>query len=555
MKNRFLLLAIAAFFFSTASSSFAQSYPRYLVLFKDKSNSPFSISKPSEFLSPRAISRRSRQNIAVTENDLPVNPAYITAIQATGAKAIFPSRWFNGLVVEASEGQLAAIKKLSFYKGIELSLPIANLTAKSPGVERSVATNEKFEKTEELDYGRMRDQLALLGVDVLHDKGFHGENMLIGVLDNGFAGADGLEFYKPLFDEKRILDTYDFLSRDTDVYDSGDHGLHVLSTIAAYLPGTMIGAAFKATFVLYATESDYIEAPYEEVTWLMGAERADSIGVNVINSSLGYYSFDGEFDTPDYNHPFSAMDGKTTIISRAARYATRKGILVVNAAGNEGANGWGKIVAPADVDSVLSVGATNYLRDYAGFSSKGPNAAGQLKPDIAAVGAGAIIGNANGAASNGSGTSYSSPQIAGLATILWQAYPYLTAQQIISVLKRSGHQAANPDTLLGYGVPDVIRAEKIIASEPVLGVEKEELKQMVLSPNPAQKSILLTFPSSLTGQKASVSVLLPNGSAISDTKETLKEQLRLNTENLTPGLYMLRIQVKEQVRAMKFIKQ
>ena len=534
----------------------AQSSPRYFVLFKDKANSPFSVSKPTDYLSARSIARRTRQKIQITENDFPVNPTYVTAIKQTGALAIFPSRWFNGLVVEANATQLEAIKKLSFFKGIELNLPIANISSKSPGIERSAALTQKFEATEDIDYGKMRDQLALLGVEQLHQKGFHGENMLIAVFDNGFVKANEIDYFKPIFDDKRLLDTYNFLTRQSNVYASGDHGRSVFSIIAANKPGTLVGPAYKATFALYTTESEPIESPYEEVTWLMAAERADSVGVDVINSSLGYYNFEGEFDTPAYNYPYSKMDGKTTIISRAARIASRKGMIVVSAAGNEGSKPWHYLVAPADVDSVLSVGATDYLRNYASFSSVGPNVARQLKPDVAAVGAGTIVGNISGTASSGNGTSFASPQIAGLAAILWQSYSNLTSQQIISILKKSGHQAAKPDTLLGYGVPDVKRAEAIILADyPILGTEKENLVSIVVSPNPVQDNLNIDFPANLVGQKVDVSIILPNGAVLSHESVTAEKQVPVNVKSLATGLYLLRINVKDQMRTLKILKQ
>jgi serine protease AprX len=550
------VLSVILFYCLGLNCSFSQSNPRYFVLFKDKASSPFTVNKPSEYLSARAIARRNRQNIPVTQNDFPVNPSYIAAVKQTGALAIFPSRWFNGLVVEASASQLEAIKKLSFYKGIELNLPIANLTSKSPGVERIAASESKLETTVDIDYGKMRDQLALLGVDQLHQKGFHGENMLIAVFDNGFVKANEIDYFKPIFDDKRLTDSYNFLTRTSNVYATGDHGRAVLSIIAANKPGTLVGPAFKANFALYTTESDLIESPYEEVTWLMAAERADSLGVDVINSSLGYYSFDGEFNTDAYNYPYSKMDGKTTIISRAARIASRKGMIVTNAAGNEGDKTWHHIVAPADVDSVLSVGATNYLRNYASFSSVGPNAIEQIKPDVAAVGDGTIFGSALGTASSGKGTSYSSPQIAGLATILWQAYSNLTSQQIINVLKKSGHQAAKPDNLLGYGVPDVLRAEAIILADfPILGTENEDLGSIVLSPNPAKDRIELDFPSNLEGQKATFGIILPDGKVLSSNNLTVQSKTSLAVNNLQTGLYLLRITVKNQIRTFKFLKE
>ena len=551
------LLTTFFFAFILHLHSVAQSNPRYLVLYKDKANSPFSVDKPEDFLSQRSISRRTRQNIAVTTNDLPVNPAYIAAIKQTGASVIYSSRWFNGSLVEASTEQLSKIKQLAFYKGLELDLPIANLTSQTPGIERVENINNKLGTTEELDYGRMNDQLALMEVPVLHQQGIHGENMIIAILDNGFLNGDQVPFLKSVYDEKRVIDTHDFVARDGNVYNDGFHGLNVLSTIAAYQPATMIGIAFKASFALYITENNSGESPYEEITWLLGAERADSLGADVINSSLGYTTFEGEFNTPAYNHTYTDMDGKTTIVSRAARFAARKGIIVANSAGNDGNNAaWQYIAAPADVDSVLTVGATNYDKSYASFSSIGPNSAGQQKPDIAAVGSGTVVGNPSGNAATSNGTSFSSPQIAGLCAILWQAYPNLTAQQIISVLKKSGNQAANPDNRLGFGVPSVTAAEKIISREFVpLGVENDVLGSITLFPNPAEQNITLNVPQSLIGKTALLNVYSSNGKLFSQTDATLTAKTDLNTNALTTGLYILKVKVGGTERSLKFIRQ
>ena len=554
MMGKSLLLMLL--FICLAEISLAQSNPRYLVLYKDKANSPYSVDKPTDFLSSRAVTRRTRQNIPVTTNDFPVNPAYVTAVKQTGALVIYSSRWFNGSVVEASASQLEQIKKLSFYKGIELDLPVANLTFKSAGIERTAATENKLETTEDLDYGRMRDQLALMEVEQLHQKGYHGEGMLIAVLDDGFFQANQVGFLKPVYDENRIVDTHDFVARDNNVYNDGSHGLNVLSTMAAYLPASMIAIAFKATYALYRTENGSGESPYEEITWLLGAERADSLGVDVINSSLGYTTFDGEFNTSAYNHTYQQMDGKTTIISRAARFATRKGILVVNSAGNDGNKAWKYIAAPADVDSVLSVGATYYDRSYVAFSSVGPNAAGQQKPDIAAVGGGTVLGSTAGNVTTGNGTSFSSPLIAALGAIFWQENPTLTAQQIIYVLKKSGNQAAAPDNLLGYGVPSVSKAEQIIKNEfAPLGIENDLIQSITLSPNPADKNVTLSVPNSLIGKKASLVTYSSNGQRLHNSEVTLLDKTDLATHTLSTGLYLLRVKVGDHERTLKFIKQ
>lgn len=551
MRKTILITALSFFFLQTAN---AQDNPRYLVLFKEKGTGTFSVDKPAEFLSQRAIDRRKKQNIPVTVQDLPVNEGYLFAIRQTGAKVIYPTRWFNGALIEASAAQLADIKKLPFYKGIELDLPVAN--SKSPGIARSNASQTKFGTTEDVDYGSMNAQLALMEVADLHKKGYQGENMLIAILDNGFTKGNEVAYFKQVRDEKRIIDTHDFVARDGDVYNDGSHGLSVMSTIAAYIPGTMVGAAFKASFALYRTENDFGESPYEEITWLIAAERADSLGADVINSSLGYSTFDDEFNSPAYNHNYKDMDGKTTIISRAARYATRKGILVVNSAGNDGNNSWRYISAPADVDSVLTVGATAYDRSYASLSSVGPNSAGIQKPDLAAVGAGTIIGNLAGSASSGYGTSYSSPQIAGLAAILWQAFPSLTAQQIIYVLKKSGHQASAPDNLLGCGVPNAIKAQEIATNEfKPLGAGEDLFSSLTLSPNPAREEIAIDVPAAFAGKEAFIKIHSLTGTALRTTRTRLREKETLRVGDLPSGLYVIRVQVGVQERTLKFIKQ
>ncbi len=538
----------------TYLSVHGQANPRYLVLFKDKSATLYSIDKPAEFVSERSVLRRQRQNIPFTSTDLPVNPAYIAAVKQTGATVIYPTRWFNGTLVEASASQLEQIKKLPFYRGIELNLPVANINGTSPGILRTASINSKLGNTAELDYGRMNNQLALMETSILHDKGFQGENMLIAVLDNGFRNGDKVNFLQHVITEKRLLDTHDFVARDGNVFNDGaaEHGLRVLSTIAAYIPGTMIGAAFKASFALYRTENDFGESPYEEITWLMAAERADSLGADIINSSLGYRTFDNEFNTEAYNYTGAQLDGKTTIISRAARLATRTGMLVVNAAGNDGAQG---IAAPADVDSVLTVGGTTYdLSPYVS-TSVGPNALGQLKPDVSAVGQGTVIGTAAGIASSGSGTSYASPQIAGLSAILWQAHPTLTAQQIISVLKKSGHQAAAPDSILGYGVPRISVAEQIIASDfNPLGTEPNVLSSLFLSPNPTDNELVLHAPTHLTGKDAMVKIFQPNGGLISNVSLKLATHTPISVSGAKPGLYILTVETGMHKRTLKFLK-
>ena len=548
--NKLCLLGSLLLFFCIPAAR-AQGVPRYLVYFKDKPNAATLVQKPETFLSPRAIDRRKRQGIAITSQDVPVNPAYIQAVGQTGAKVLFTTRWLNGALLEATDAQLAAIRALPAFKSIERNLPLA--TSTTTGIARLGAVNEKFGTQETVDYGRMRDQLAMLGVPELNDKGFNGQGMLIAVLDAGFSRANELVYLKHLFDSKRILDTYDFISRNTNVYDDHFHGLNCLSTIAANQPGVMVGAAPEASFLLYRTENEFSETPYEEATWILGAERADSLGADIISCSLGY----NLFDDPKYNYAPKNLDGKTALVTRGAQHVTRTGMLLVNSAGNEGNNAWRYISSPADADSILAVGAVFANRSYAPFSSVGPTADGRIKPDVAAQGAGTVIGNdlETGSSSTGNGTSFSAPLITGLAADLWQANPTLTAQQLRRALQKAGHQAARPDSLLGYGVPTAQRAQEIILQDyPPLATEPAIHSAAVLYPNPAQDAVYLQFENSLVPPFTEVQILNSSGSELTNRTPVNGSVVNLSVSTLAPGLYFVKITSPQTVRVLKFIK-
>lgn len=527
----------------------AQTLPRYLIYFKDKANSTFSVQKPEVFLSPRSIARRQRQGIAVTSSDFPVNPAYIQAVQQTGAKVFFTSRWFNAALLEATDAQWAAIKNLPFYKSTERNLPIA--PASTPGLARLGAVHAKFGTQETIDYGRTQGQLAMLGIPETHEKGFRGEGMFIAVLDAGFPKANEVRYLKPVFESKRMLDTYDFVSRKKSVYDNHPHGLNCLSIIGAEQPGLIVGAAYKASFALYRTENDFSETPYEEATWIMAAERADSMGVDIISSSLGY----NLFDNPVYDYSVQQLDGRTALISKAAIHAARRGMLVVSSAGNSGNDPWKFVTPPADADSVLAIGATLANRSYAPFSSIGPTTDGRIKPDVSAQGVGTIIGNAAGGASSGNGTSFSAPLIAGMAAVLWQEFPQLTAQQLIKVLQKAGHQAANPDNLLGYGVPTMQRAEEIARRDYApLAVEPGALVSVELYPNPTQEEVYLRFGKNQVPAATEAQILSAAGIALTPITPITEADFRLPVGTLAAGLYFVKITTPQGVRVLKFVK-
>ena len=391
----------------------------------------------------------------------------------------------------------------------------------------------------------------MLGIPAIHEKGFHGEGMLVAVLDAGFPKANEVGYLKPIFDSKRMLDTYDFVSRKSRVYDNHTHGLNCLSIIGAEQPGLIVGAAYKASFALYRTENDFSETPYEEATWIMAAERADSLGVDIISRSLGY----NLFDNPVYNYTIQQLDGRTALISKAALHAARRGILVVSSAGNSGNDPWKFITPPADADSVLAIGATFSNRSYAPFSSIGPTTDGRIKPDVSAQGVGTTIGNTSGAASSGSGTSYSAPLIAGMAAVLWQEFPFLTAQQLIKVLQQAGDQAANPNNLLGYGIPTIQRVEEIVRRDYApLATEPGELSSVELYPNPAKEQVYLRFGKNQVPPAADIQILSTAGVSLTPPTPVTQANFNLPVGMLPAGLYFVKITTPQGVRVLKFLK-
>ncbi|MDR6196483.1 S8 family serine peptidase [Siphonobacter sp. SORGH_AS_0500] len=448
-------------------SAEAQTTAKYLILFKDKTNSPYDVNRPQEFLSKRSIERRFRQNIVVSQQDLPPNPAYIQAVREKGAKVWYKSRWANGVLVECTPQQLDDIKTLTFVTGNDGNVPLSAVPVGTSSKSGSKAFHEikpldlppLSPKAEPLNYGYSQTQIGQMRVDSMHARGFHGEGMQVAVIDNGFLSVNTQAAFKHLFDENRIIGTYDFVANNTNVYDQGTHGNNVLSLMAAYLPGQLIGTAYKASYLLLHTEDNSGEKRQEEAFWLAAAEYADSVGVDVINSSLGYSTFDNAAT----NYTYEDLNGKKALSSRAAKWAAQRGILVVVAAGNEGNDAWRYITVPADADSIISVGAVDSHMARASFSSVGPTSDGRIKPDLSALGAGNVINNAlNGQLASGSGTSFASPLLAGMATSFWQAYPYLTNMEVISMLKRSASQNENPDSFLGFGVPNYLKAAQAV---------------------------------------------------------------------------------------------
>ncbi|GAB3781923.1 S8 family serine peptidase [Spirosoma horti] len=527
-------------------TSFGQTTSKYLVLLRDKANSPYSLSRPEQFLSQRSILRRQKQNISVLERDLPVNPTYVTQLQQAGAKIWFTSRWLNAVLVETNDVTLATIQKLPFVNGLEFGRSLAKARVSAESQHKTVKKLESYANVSEapLDYGNSQAQINQLGVDKMHQQGYHGEGMLIGVLDAGFQNGDKVSFLKPLLDEKRVLATYDFVRKETSVYEDDSHGLECLSAIAATADKQLYGTAYKASFILLRTEDVDSEKQIEEANWLIGAEYADSAGVDVISSSLGYT----QFDDPTTSYTYRNMDGKTALSSRAAEIATETGMVVVVAAGNDGSDAWRYLSAPSDAASVLAIGAVTQTGQRASFSSFGPSADQRVKPDLAARGQGTIIGDPGGKVVSGNGTSFATPLVAGLAAGFWQAHPRLTAAQVTEALRRSGSQFGNPDDQVGYGIPNFERAS----------VLADNYGQLLVYPNPFSDGEPLGVQWGEIQANTPLDATLTNaaGRVIWQNRYTSTglSAFMLPNLNLSAGMYFMTLISGDKKRTVKLIK-
>lgn len=442
---------------------------KYWIRFTDKNNSPYSIENPEQFLTQRAIDRRIAQDIDIVENDLPVIQSYIDAVAGAGATVLTVSKWMNSVTVYTTNP--AVITTIEGFSFVLSTQKIAE-DPDSNSFTKPFFKNETIEKPnntqamnqtksgQSFDYGSAFNQINMLNGIGLHDLGFDGTGMVIAVLDAGFLNADNLAAFDSLWMNGQILGTKDFVSpASPNIFGSHSHGTHVLSTIGTNLPGQMVGTAPHADFWLLRSEDAATEYLIEELNWVSAAEFADSVGADVINSSLIYTTFNNSAQ----DHTYADMDGNTTPITIGADMAASKGILVVNAAGNDGNNSWYYMGAPADGDSVFTIGAVNSSGNTVSFSSHGPTADGQTKPDVVAQGSGTYIVSAStGNVTTGSGTSYASPITAGMVTCLWSAFPDRKNTEIMQAIRESASQYATPDENLGFGIPDYMAAYDLL---------------------------------------------------------------------------------------------
>jgi hypothetical protein len=444
-------------------------FSRYIVTFKHKAATTFSLADASTYLSQRAIDRRIRYDIVIDSTDLPVPSTYILQIQAISNVAVLNvSRWLNAVTIQTSDANaIAAINALPFVKGISgIAAKTAVLFNKFP-LQLTPVSNTGARtgqtKTDYFNYGANSfDEIHLHKGEFLHNIGLRGQGMQVAVLDGGFFHYTTLKAFDSVNANAQVLSTWDFVGGNASVVEDNAHGMQCFSIIAANIPGQFIGKAPKADFHLFRTEDVSSEYPIEEFNWACGAERADSTGSDIISSSLGYgYNFNDP--VPDY--PYTNLNGDITVSAKAADLAANKGLLVFNAAGNSGNDYWRMITTPADGDSVVAVGAVNTAGVVASFSSYGPSADGRIKPDVVSVGVATMLQAPNNTIAASNGTSFACPNMAGMATCLWQGFQEFNNMRIIRALKEAGSIYSSPDNRIGYGIPDMKKAFTTLLTE------------------------------------------------------------------------------------------
>ncbi len=543
MKKRILFIIpfIAILFCSDFLSA-----QKYWILFKNKTGTPYSVSTPSAFLSAKSIARRTNQGIAINASDLPVTPSYVAQIAAVpSVTVLYRSKWLNGVVINVTNTvALTTINTFTFVQTTnrvnkyKLNFGEINNTKIDPN-----SNGSRTQSVTPYNYGGGANQATMIGVDCLHNLGYRGQGMTIAILDAGFYNANIESTLDSLFIQKRVLGCRDFVMGDTLVFEDDQHGAYCLSTMAALSAGTLIGTAPKASYWLLRTEDANTETISEEYNWCRGIEFADSVGADVTSTSLGYNQFDGGLN----DHTYATLTGRIAPMSIAANMAARKGIIVLNAAGNEGQNTWHYIAVPADADSIITVGSVGSTGTKSLFSSFGPTADGRVKPDLVAQGGPAYV--CNGGCISGNGTSFATPILAGAVTCLLQSKPGVKNMQIIQGLKQYANNSLSPNNSIGWGIPNMCTVYY-----STIGIkEYEKNSEFSVYPNP--NTGILNIESEMLNSKGSkIRITNTLGQTILEESSTI-QHLTLNIQHFPPGIYFVSISSADHNITKKIVKQ
>ncbi len=544
-----------------ATTGLAQAqFTRYIVQLTDKKGTPYTLSAPSAYLSDKAITRRTKQQRTLDSTDLPVNPAYVNSIRNVPFVTVLNvSKWLNQVLIKIDTSQptnlstaLNAINGMPFVK--KSAAIAARVSTSSNSLSNTLAEGlapepASFKQTakqtgaaEAFDYGSMYDQIHIHNGDYLHRLGFSGRGITIAVIDAGFTNY----LTNPVFDsvrlQGRILGTWDYVNNEANVNEVaalGSHGSYVFSCLASNRPGVLVGTAPHASYWLLRTEDAATEYPVEEQNWAVAAEFADSVGVEMISTSLGY----SDFTNPIFDHSYAQRNGNTAMITLAADLAAKKGMLVVVAAGNSGSSSTDlKFVGcPADADSVLTIGSIDVNGNIAGSSSWGPNGAGLIKPNVVAVGANVVVASlTSGNPTVNNGTSFACPNMAGLVACFWQAFPEFSNMQIIDAVQRSANRLTNPDFRFGYGIPDFKKGIALLTKQ--YATASSEFNNCVVTINWKSKddtSSLYTLQRKLPGETGFVNLRQVASSSLTFTANSYTYNDTIRTAGGAPVQYRI----------------
>ena len=526
MKTKFFTLFIVALL-SIANVEAVVKYYFYVQL-ANKNNTPYSLATPSEYLSARAIARRANFNIAIDSTDLPINQSYVSQIANLGLTVHCRSKWMNGLtLLVADSTKMNQVRALPFVKW-------AKYTGKIDVAQPAKARKSKYD-TQVYNYGSSATQLNQINASYLHNLGYTGKNIHVAVLDAGFTNVNTNHGFDSLRMQGRLLGTKDFTEAIPNIYGSDAHGANVLSIMTGNYPNQYLGAAPHASFWLIRTEYTPSEYVSETDFWVAGIEFADSVGVDVANSSLGYTTF----DDPSMNYTYANMNGTFSRASRAATLAAQKGIIVCNSAGNEGDKTWHYIGVPADADGIVTVGAATSVGAPSVFTSYGPAADGRQKPDLSAMGSSTAYINTSGALTAGNGTSYSSPIMAGMFACFLQYAKANFNSYSIETLIQSAKQSANlysaPTVRLGYGIPNFQTACAYLPAN--VEIQKQTDNELHLFRNKESNMLIVNYK---TDEPSSVSLFTLSGMLVYKGTIT-NNQTTISTTGFATGIYLLKV--------------
>jgi serine protease AprX len=527
---------------------------KYWVKFSNKTGTPYTVGNPSAFLSAKSILRRTTYGIPIHTTDLPCNPSYVSQVDAvSNVTVLYVSKWINGVVISVpSASILTTISSFSFVTSTgqvnryKIDLPLVDKS------QESISSSEKQNSapTATFNYGGSYWQSKQLNVDCIHSQGYRGQGMTIAVIDAGFNQVN----VNPVFDSLRnrggILGTRDFVAGGNSVYEDDSHGAMVLSCMAAIKPNVIMGSAPRADYWLLRTEDVATETISEEYNWIRAAEFADSVGVDILTTSLGYT----QFDNSAQNHTFASLDGKTAPMSIASNLAARKGMLVLNAAGNGNGSSWPKIGIPADADSICTVGSIDSLSNVSGFSSVGPTADGRIKPDLVARGSSACISypGTTGNCGFSNGTSFATPILAGAMACFWQAHPNFNYFKVIDTLRKTATFSLTPNNQRGWGTPNMCAVPITVG----LGAQKDmAFNNVIIAPNPFNSIISISLLNAEFDKKNRLEVYSAVGTMVSPIVSQLTNSaLQLDFTNLPTGIYFVKVNTSNGVVIKKLVK-